>query len=202
MHNRRNLYRVLQVQPDAPDEIIKSSYRTLMQKLGAHPDLGGDQWNAALINDAYSILSNPEKRAQYDAEQRSLKESVGPGARETTHESQSKSNRAGESAGSDPNDFFEHESDCSIFAPNYQANDPLVCAFCGTRNAAGDYQMLDEVCSHCSSPMRFVEAPTGQNRGSHRIEHQDSIRIHIDATRHLARNGGGSVTDRGEILDL
>ena len=67
MKNRRNYYRILHVQRDAPLEIVKSSYRTLMQKLKAHPDLGGDEWNAALINEAYRVISNPETRAQYDA---------------------------------------------------------------------------------------------------------------------------------------
>ncbi|MEZ5563844.1 MAG: J domain-containing protein [Gammaproteobacteria bacterium] len=66
MENRRNYYRILHVQPDAPTEIIKSSYRTLMQKLRMHPDLGGDQWNATLINEAYETLTNPGKRAEYD----------------------------------------------------------------------------------------------------------------------------------------
>ena len=46
MQNRRNYYRLLQVQPDAAPEVIKASYRTLMQKLRLHPDLGGDEWNA------------------------------------------------------------------------------------------------------------------------------------------------------------
>ena len=66
MENRRNYYRILHVQPDAPTEIIKSSYRTLMQKLRMHPDLGGDQWNATLINEAYETLINPDRRAEYD----------------------------------------------------------------------------------------------------------------------------------------
>lgn len=66
MENRRNYYRILHVQPDAPTEIIKSSYRTLMQKLRMHPDLGGDQWNATLINEAYETLTNAAKRAEYD----------------------------------------------------------------------------------------------------------------------------------------
>jgi hypothetical protein len=66
MENRRNYYRILHVQPDAPTEIIKSSYRTLMQKLRMHPDLGGDQWSATLINEAYETLMNPNKRADYD----------------------------------------------------------------------------------------------------------------------------------------
>lgn len=66
MQNRRNYYRILQVQPDAPVEVIKSTYRTLLQRLKMHPDLGGDHWNASLINEAYAVLSNPEKRAHYD----------------------------------------------------------------------------------------------------------------------------------------
>ncbi|GAB4393840.1 MAG: hypothetical protein Tsb005_13830 [Gammaproteobacteria bacterium] len=68
IHNRRNYYRILQVQPDAPLEIIKASYRTLMLKLKQHPDLGGDHWNAALINEAYAVLKDAAKRAAYDKE--------------------------------------------------------------------------------------------------------------------------------------
>jgi curved DNA-binding protein CbpA len=66
MNNRRNYYRILHVQADAPLEIIKSSYRTLMLKLNRHPDRGGDHWNASVINEAYSVLSDPIKRARYD----------------------------------------------------------------------------------------------------------------------------------------
>jgi hypothetical protein len=66
MENRRNYYRVLHVQPDAPSAVIKSTYRTLMQKLKMHPDLGGDTWNAALVNEAYAVLNDPLKREQYD----------------------------------------------------------------------------------------------------------------------------------------
>jgi len=66
MENRRNYYRILHVQRDAPVEIIKTSYRTLMQRLKMHPDLGGDHWQASLINEAFATLSDPEKRAQYD----------------------------------------------------------------------------------------------------------------------------------------
>ncbi len=67
MNNRRNYYRILHVQPDAPLEIIKSSYRTLMHKLKQHPDLGGDNERAAILNDAYAVLSDLEKRKKYDA---------------------------------------------------------------------------------------------------------------------------------------
>ena len=68
MRNRRNYYRILQVQPDAPEEIIRACYRTLMRELKQHPDLGGDHWNAAILNEAFEVLSNSEKRDEYDKE--------------------------------------------------------------------------------------------------------------------------------------
>ena len=64
--NRRNYYRILQVQPDAPDAIIRASYRAHMQTLGMHPDLGGDSEHAALLNIAYQTLINSDKRRAYD----------------------------------------------------------------------------------------------------------------------------------------
>jgi len=64
--NKRNYYRILFVQPDAPVEVIRASYRTLMQKLKQHPDLGGEHWNASVINEAHNVLSNKEKRRVYD----------------------------------------------------------------------------------------------------------------------------------------
>lgn len=63
---RRNLYRVLHVQPEAPLEVIKASYRALMSTLRVHPDLGGDHAAAAQLNAAYAILGDPERRAAYD----------------------------------------------------------------------------------------------------------------------------------------
>ena len=66
MKNRRNYYRLLQVQPDAPFEVIRATYRTLMRELNQHPDLGGEHWNAALLNEAYDTLSDQVKRVEYD----------------------------------------------------------------------------------------------------------------------------------------
>lgn len=64
--NRRNLYRVLHVQPEAPQAVIQASYRTLMQRLRMHPDLGGSHTEAALVNAAWAVLGDPERRADYD----------------------------------------------------------------------------------------------------------------------------------------
>lgn len=68
MKNRRNYYRILQVQPDAPAEIIRASYRTLMRELKNHPDLGGSTWDAEVLNEAYETLRDPKRRAAYDEE--------------------------------------------------------------------------------------------------------------------------------------
>ena len=72
--NRRNHYRVLHVQPGAPTEVIKASYRALMGPLRHHPDLGGDHHVAAMINEAYAVLSDPVKRREYDLRLQPLRE--------------------------------------------------------------------------------------------------------------------------------
>lgn len=61
-------YEILQVHPKASQEVIQNSYRTLAKKF--HPDIYPDKDTAtkimALINDAYSILADTQKRKQYD----------------------------------------------------------------------------------------------------------------------------------------
>ena len=170
---------MLQVQPDAPVEIIKSSYRTLKQKLRTHPDLGGDQWNAALINGAYAVLSNPETCAQYDAQRRNLKKPVGAGARDVANDAPSELNRSLAARASTSEDFLEQGHDSSLCTPN----DPRICAFCGVRKPTGDYQAPGDICHNCASPMRLVEVTTGRDRGARRIEHQGRIHVQEDAKR-------------------
>ena len=68
MKNRRNYYRVLQVQPDAPVEVIRASYRTIMREMKRHPDLGGSAFEARVLNEAYEVLSDVKRRAAYDVE--------------------------------------------------------------------------------------------------------------------------------------
>jgi curved DNA-binding protein CbpA len=64
--NRRNYYRILQVQPEAPPAVVKASWRALMQTARMHPDLGGDPRAAALVNEAYEVLGDPQRRREYD----------------------------------------------------------------------------------------------------------------------------------------
>ena len=68
MDNRRNFYRILRVQPDASSQVIRQSYRSLMQNLRLHSDLCGEHWDASIINQAYATLRDAKKRADYDVE--------------------------------------------------------------------------------------------------------------------------------------
>lgn len=65
-------YALLQVQPDAASQIIRSAYRTLMSEMKLHPDLGGATAYAMKINEAYEVLSDPEKRRNYDSRRKCL----------------------------------------------------------------------------------------------------------------------------------
>jgi DnaJ family protein A protein 2 len=60
----RELYDLLQVEPSATAEDIKKAFRKLALKY--HPDRGGDQEQFKKLNNAYEILSDPEKRRVYD----------------------------------------------------------------------------------------------------------------------------------------
>src|SRR5205085_8924241 len=85
MTNRRNFYRLLQVQPEAPLEVIRSSFRALMRECKFHPDLGGAHAEAALMIEAYETLSDPQRRAEYDRTFRPKSLSVASYATTTTH---------------------------------------------------------------------------------------------------------------------
>ena len=64
----RDYYEVLGVSKDASDDEIKKAFRSQAKKY--HPDLHpGDQEAEARfkeVNEAYSVLSDPEKKAKYD----------------------------------------------------------------------------------------------------------------------------------------
>ena len=64
----RDLYQVLGVQPNATDDDIRKAYRRLAREL--HPDVNQDpaaEERFKEIAGAYEILSDPDKRARYDA---------------------------------------------------------------------------------------------------------------------------------------
>ncbi|MBI3630936.1 MAG: molecular chaperone DnaJ [Candidatus Sungbacteria bacterium] len=60
----KDYYKVLGIARNASKEEIKKAYRALAHKF--HPDKGGSESRFKEINEAYQILSDERKRAQYD----------------------------------------------------------------------------------------------------------------------------------------
>ena len=68
MATRPDYYRILQVHPGAEREVVDAAYRKLASKY--HPDVSHISDTAERmkqINIAYEVLSDPVKRATYDA---------------------------------------------------------------------------------------------------------------------------------------
>lgn len=61
---KNNLYEILSVASNATDKEITKAYREKAKE--NHPDKDGDHNKMILINHAYDILSDPEKRKRYD----------------------------------------------------------------------------------------------------------------------------------------
>lgn len=65
-----NFYELLEVSPNASKEVIKTAYKTLSKKY--HPDVQPESFKKQaenifkMINEAYEILIDDEKRRQYD----------------------------------------------------------------------------------------------------------------------------------------
>jgi curved DNA-binding protein CbpA len=148
MNNRRNFYRILHVQPEAPLEIIKASYRSLMTKLKVHPDLGGDHESAVLINQAYAILSHPQKRRQYDEMLLSRKRQ---GSGYPAHEAPI--NTSGSSRPSKPDD-------CQAAGDGNRPPSRCRCLFCGAEFAP----KINKYCIRCVSPVSAAQINPNNRR--------------------------------------
>ena len=63
-------YKVLQVDPEAEDEVIQAAYRRLAQKY--HPDIAGPDASTRMIsiNAAWELLRDPGRRAAHDRARR------------------------------------------------------------------------------------------------------------------------------------
>jgi len=60
----KDYYQILGVSRSASSDDIKKAYYKLAHK--HHPDKGGDENKFKEINEAYQVLSNREKKEQYD----------------------------------------------------------------------------------------------------------------------------------------
>lgn len=66
----KDYYKILGVDWDSDQETIKKAFRTLSKE--HHPDHGGDENKFKEINEAHSVLSDPEKREDYDNPMRQM----------------------------------------------------------------------------------------------------------------------------------
>lgn len=64
MNDFIDYYSLLNVTPNADEELIKRAYRILSKKF--HPDHGGDSQQFILLNQAYETLIDPYKRQRYN----------------------------------------------------------------------------------------------------------------------------------------
>ena len=141
----RDYYEVLHVSRNAPLEIIRSSYRMLMQRLKHHPDLGGDPAVAARINEAYAVLRDAEQRAAYDV-RLDLLAQIARGA---------------------PGEF----ADNSTAGPHNATPDPyLECVFCETPHDHGNTGQLDIGCHTCGSPLATAKEHRMESMDKRAIE--------------------------------
>ena len=66
---QKDYYQILSVNKNAASKEIKEAYRKLAFKY--HPDRNKENGEAAekmkIVNEAYAVLSSPEKRREYDA---------------------------------------------------------------------------------------------------------------------------------------
>ncbi|MBP3892518.1 MAG: DnaJ domain-containing protein [Atopobiaceae bacterium] len=64
MAGKRNYYDILGVKRDATQDEIKKAFRKLAAKY--HPDAGGDEEKFKEVSEAYTTLSDADKRKEYD----------------------------------------------------------------------------------------------------------------------------------------
>lgn len=62
----KNYYEILEIDKNASKEIIEKAYKTLVKKY--HPDVSNEISDDLIkkINEAYEVISDPQKRIQYD----------------------------------------------------------------------------------------------------------------------------------------
>jgi molecular chaperone DnaJ len=68
----RNLYEILGVDRSASQDDIKKAYKKKARE--THPDTGGSEEEFKLVNEAYSLLSDPAKKQQYDNPQQHFRQ--------------------------------------------------------------------------------------------------------------------------------
>jgi curved DNA-binding protein CbpA len=146
-------YRILHVQPDAPASIIHASYRALQQRLQSSATFAGEA-NAELIDEAYAVLGDTQRRTIYDQQRRAAPPPTAPSRSAPTAD--------------------DTLSDESLAA--------RICLFCGSPHQLARSLDPDDECGHCASPLYPAERHrldySGQ-RMLHRVPKQRRIDVYV-----------------------
>lgn len=73
----KDYYQILGITKSASKEDVKKAFRKLAHKY--HPDKGGSEEKFKELNEAYQVLSDDKKRAEYDRYGRVFSDQAGPG---------------------------------------------------------------------------------------------------------------------------
>lgn len=152
--DQADYYQVLHVHPDAPKEIIKATYRTLMQKLKAHPDLGGDHGAATLINEAYALLMNDNARTEYDRSR----------SKNTNHQS-TPQNQTRPKAPQRASRQLSRQREEPV-----KSGLDMVCKFCRYWHNLAPTLAQYALCPNCESPLSRPERLPDRQSGARSIE--------------------------------
>lgn len=152
----KDYYAILGLQRDASPEDIKKAYRNLSKK--HHPDLGGDAEKFKEINEAYHVLSDPEKRQSYDNPGGgpawfNFDEMFGARFRQQRHDPLAP--RKGQ------NVVLEHEVSLHLFILGGKFKVKInLQDFCEECNGVGFMEF--DSCSTCNGTGQITEVKTGQ----------------------------------------
>ncbi len=183
----RTYYNILHVLPNAPDEIIRSSYKTLMQAMKKHPDLGGDHSEASLINQAYATLSNPEKRSQYDLKLQN----------EAHIDRKIARKKAPDRARSQVNPAAE----ISLYATAIFTKEDI-CPFCKALHGRHGIEP-DSICRDCEAPLFRVQQKTDDAIAQANPDWQRAIeRIPSDKTISFCSQWPQPLPHTGRLMDI
>jgi curved DNA-binding protein CbpA len=138
MSTAPDYYQILHVRDDAPTDVIRSSYRAMMQRMKLHPDLGGDHDGAALLNEAYTVLSDPTRRAAYDRDRAPLADL--PATQTAAHSATG---------------VFLTDTQLLDWTGTYHV--ASFCLFCSAPRGEGSNADPNALCAQCNSPVHPAE---------------------------------------------
>ncbi len=160
-----------------------------MHKLRMHPDFGGDEWNASLINIARDVLLDPRLRAEYD--QQLIDSGQIPGGRPATRADKAHNKST---AGGRPNWHRQNEDAANHSEAPETTQHPVtnllqfdpgqMCPFCNypvknqkQQNSTG-YDSSD-CCLRCNAPLQKVDAYKAVMEEDLRNIHRSAVELSV-----------------------